>query len=192
MRGWKRTRRAGRGLRGVSRGRSRILGTGQGQAVVTPRVAIGRPKRHTTPRPKRRGFVARGSVVGARRPEFVATRLRAFLNDRGITTMYVAPGKPWQNGLVESFNDRLREKCLNIEIFSSLIEAQMVIGEYREFYLHRRPHTSLSYLPRPSSPRHARRRCPRRRQRSASRAPETGLMVRETRPLSRSKPHPPP
>ncbi len=78
-------------------------------------------------------------------PEFIARRLRAFLNDRGITTMYVAPGKPWQNGLIESFNDRLRDECLNIEVFSSLTEARVVIGEYREFCLHRRPQSSLSY-----------------------------------------------
>jgi transposase InsO family protein len=56
-------------------------------------------------------------------PELMASRLRSHLESHGVATLYVEPGSPWQNGIVESFNGRLRDECLNIEAFHSLREA---------------------------------------------------------------------
>jgi len=59
---------------------------------------------------------------------------------------YIAPGKPMQNGLVESFNGRLRDECLNEHLFSSYRQAQQIIEEWRIDYNQNRPHTSLNGL----------------------------------------------
>ena len=60
-------------------------------------------------------------------------------------------GSPWENGYVESFNGKLRDKLLNGEIFYTLKEAQMLIQAWRRHYNTIRPHSALSY--RPSAPR---------------------------------------
>ncbi len=78
-------------------------------------------------------------------PEFMAKRLRAHLNAHKVETLYVEPGCPWQNGIVESFNGRLRDECLNVEAFYSLAEAKMIIEDYRRYYRDQRPHSSLGY-----------------------------------------------
>ena len=59
--------------------------------------------------------------------------------------LYVEPGSPWQNGLIESFNGRLRDECLDREAFMDLREAIVVVGDYRRFYQDDRPHSSLDY-----------------------------------------------
>ena len=63
----------------------------------------------------------------------------------GSKTAYIAPGSPWENGYVESFNARLRDELLNGEIFYSLCEAQIVIECWRRHYNAVRPHASLGY-----------------------------------------------
>ena len=78
-------------------------------------------------------------------PEFIAERLKKYLRDSGVDTLYVEPGSPWQNGLIESFNGRLRDECLDREAFMDLREAIVVIGDYRRFYKDDRPHSSLNY-----------------------------------------------
>jgi len=78
-------------------------------------------------------------------PEFIAKALQACLAAKKVKTLYVEPGSPWQNGMIESFNGRLRDECLNIEVFSSLLEAKVVIEGYRRYYHERRPHSSLGY-----------------------------------------------
>jgi len=60
-------------------------------------------------------------------PEFSAMALREWLATVGAKTLYVEPGSPWENGYNESFNGKLRDECLNQEIFYSLKEAQLVI-----------------------------------------------------------------
>jgi hypothetical protein len=59
--------------------------------------------------------------------------------------MYIKPGSPWENGHIESFHDKLRDECLNRELFGSLREAQVVIEQWRCEYNHERPHSSLGY-----------------------------------------------
>src|ERR1035437_6124835 len=80
-------------------------------------------------------------------PEFVAERLRKWLSAVGAKTLYIEPGSPWENGYCESFNGKLRDECLNGEIFYSLKEAQVVIEQWRVQYNKVRPHSSLGYRP---------------------------------------------
>lgn len=56
-------------------------------------------------------------------PEFVAHAVREWLGRLGVTTLYIEPGSPWENGYIESFNARLRDELLNGEIFYSLEES---------------------------------------------------------------------
>ena len=76
-------------------------------------------------------------------PEFVATQLREWLAEQDIRTLYIDPGSLWQNGYVESFHDKFRRECLAREIFYTLSESRVVIGDWREKYNHVRPHRSL-------------------------------------------------
>jgi len=57
----------------------------------------------------------------------------------------IVPGKPWQNGLNESFNGKLRDECLNAEWFRSRAEARVIIEDFRKHYNEVRPHSSLGY-----------------------------------------------
>jgi putative transposase len=67
-------------------------------------------------------------------PEFVAKELRKWLASVGTRTLYIEPGSPWENGYCESFNGKLRDECLNGEIFYTLKEAQVVIEKWRVEY----------------------------------------------------------
>ena len=78
-------------------------------------------------------------------PEFVAKAVQDWLKGRGVRTIYIQPGSPWENGHIESFHDKLRDECLNREVFGSLQEAKVVIEQWREEYNSKRPHSSLGY-----------------------------------------------
>jgi transposase InsO family protein len=80
-------------------------------------------------------------------PEFVAQELRNWLAKLRTGTLYIERGSPWENGYCESFNGKLRDECLNGEIFYSLKEAQVVIEQWRVEYNTRRPHSALGYRP---------------------------------------------
>ena len=80
-------------------------------------------------------------------PEFVARQLRDWLQGLGTRPLYIEPGSPWENGYCESFNGKLREECLNGEIFYSLKEARIVIEQWRQQYNRIRPHAALGYRP---------------------------------------------
>lgn len=95
-----------------------------------------------------RVMIVRGSPIFLRSdngPEFIAHDLQCWLAISGTQTKYIEPGKPWQNGFAESFNARFREECLNREVFSSLLEAQVVARRFQHFYNHQRPHSALQY-----------------------------------------------
>ena len=66
--------------------------------------------------------------------------------DRQIDWHYIAPGKPMQNGFIESFNGSFRDECLNETLFTSLAEARMRIGAWKDDYNDHRPHSSLGNL----------------------------------------------
>jgi transposase InsO family protein len=65
----------------------------------------------------------------------------------GAKTAYIAPGSPWENGYIESFNSKLRDERLNGEIFYTLKEAKIVIEGWRKHYNTIRPHSWLGYIP---------------------------------------------
>ena len=58
-------------------------------------------------------------------------------------TLYIEPGSPWENGYIESFNDKLRTEFLNREIFDTLLEAKVLIERWRKEYNTIRPHRRL-------------------------------------------------
>jgi putative transposase len=60
----------------------------------------------------------------------------------GTGTLYIEPGSPWENGYCESFNGKLRDECLNGEIFCSLKEARIVIEKWRVSYNTLRLHSA--------------------------------------------------
>lgn len=78
--------------------------------------------------------------------EFVATAVQIWLAQCGVQTLYIEPGKPWQNGKEERFNGTLRDECLNMHVFSSLAEACVRLSAFRHHYNHERPHSQLGYL----------------------------------------------
>ena len=80
-------------------------------------------------------------------PEFLAQELRQWLGKLRTGTLYIERGSPWENGYCESFNGKLRDECLNGEIFYSLKEAQVVIEQWRIEYNTKRPHSALGYRP---------------------------------------------
>jgi transposase InsO family protein len=80
-------------------------------------------------------------------PEFTAKAVRRWLKDLEVTTLFIEPGSPWENGYIESFNGKLRDELLNREIFTTLTEAKILIEEWRKEYNHIRPHSALNYRP---------------------------------------------
>ena len=80
-------------------------------------------------------------------PEFVAKAVQDWIAAVGAKAAYIAPGSPWENGFIESFNARLRDELLNGEIFYSLAEARIVVESWRRHYNAKRPHASLGYKP---------------------------------------------
>jgi putative transposase len=78
--------------------------------------------------------------------EFTSNAILAWQQEKAIEWHYIAPGKPMQNGFVESFNGRLRDECLNEHLFANLREAQHIIEDWRIDYNTNRPHSSLNGL----------------------------------------------
>ncbi|WP_156440146.1 IS3 family transposase [Burkholderia savannae] len=79
--------------------------------------------------------------------EFTAAKVMRWLRDAAIGPAFIAPGSPWQNGFVESFNGKLRDELLNREWFRSRAEARVLIERWRQFYNERRPHSAHRYQP---------------------------------------------
>ncbi|MBE7559587.1 transposase family protein [bacterium] len=69
--------------------------------------------------------------------------------ERGVETHHIDPGSPWQNPFGEKLNGRLRDECLNLELFQNLLEAKVVVEEWRRDYNLARPHSSPG-LPHPA------------------------------------------
>lgn len=78
-------------------------------------------------------------------PEFIARALRIWALASGSETATIDPGKPWQNGSVESFHSTLRRECLDAEWFANLREARILIEQYRWEHNTQRPNSSLGY-----------------------------------------------
>lgn len=79
-------------------------------------------------------------------PEFISRAVCQWLKEKGCQTIFITPGSPWENGHIESFFDKLRDECLNREIFRNGKEAQAIVENWRQEYNNHRPHSSLGYL----------------------------------------------
>ena len=79
--------------------------------------------------------------------EFTAKTVRKWLDDLGVKTLYIEPGSPWENGYLESFNGKLRDELLNMEVFDTLLEVQVLVERWRTYYNTVRPHSALNYRP---------------------------------------------
>jgi len=80
-------------------------------------------------------------------PEFTSKAIRNWLTRLGVKTLFIEPGSPWENGYIESFNGKLRDELLNREIFATLVEAKILIEQWRKEYNQIRPHSALRYRP---------------------------------------------
>jgi putative transposase len=78
-------------------------------------------------------------------PEFTSRHFLAWCEEQQIRLIHIQPGRPMQNGRVESFNGRLRDECLNANWFPTMSEAKRKIEAWREEYNRERPHSSLGY-----------------------------------------------
>ena len=79
-------------------------------------------------------------------PEFVSRAVLRWLHGANIDTAAIDPGKPWQNGLNESFNGKFRDECLSMQWFKNRIDAKILIDGFRREYNEVRPHSSLGQL----------------------------------------------
>ena len=109
-------------------------------------------------------------------PEFIANEVRSWLAKLGAKTLYIEPGSPWQNAYVESFNGKLADELLDLEIFTTLAEARFLVEDWRVSYNIHRPHSSLGY------------RAPVE---NASCWPASGLATLGLRPTSKTPQHQP-
>lgn len=76
-------------------------------------------------------------------PEFRSLTLDRWAYARGVALQFIEPGKPMQNGYVESFNGKLRDECLNEHWFAGLAQAREIVEAWRYDYNHQRPHSAL-------------------------------------------------
>lgn len=80
-------------------------------------------------------------------PEFTSRAFLQWANQHQIRHILIQPGRPMQNGYVESFNGKFRDECLNEHYFDSLTEARQIIAQWRDDYNQVRPHSSLGRIP---------------------------------------------
>ena len=78
--------------------------------------------------------------------ELTSNAILKWQEDRKVEWHYIAPGKPMQNGFVESFNGRMRDELLNEHLFDTLRHARNLVAAWRDDFNHRRPHSSLAGL----------------------------------------------
>ena len=78
-------------------------------------------------------------------PEFTSRHFLTWCESRKIRTVYIQPGRPMQNGYVESFNGRFRDECLNANWFATMNDARRKIEDWRRDYNDERPHSALDY-----------------------------------------------
>ena len=86
------------------------------------------------------------SLITDNGPEFAGLALERWAHERQVTHRFITPGKPSQNGYIESFNGKLRDECLNEHEFINLRHARELIETFREDYNQLRPHSSLGDL----------------------------------------------
>jgi putative transposase len=88
-----------------------------------------------------------GTVVSDNGTEFTSTAILSWCQRTAVDWHYIAPGKPMQNGFIESFNGRFRDEFLNEVLFSTLTDARTQIAAWKEDYNRNRPHSALGNIP---------------------------------------------
>lgn len=88
---------------------------------------------------------APGFIRSDNGPEFIAIAVRDWLKHAKSGAVFIAPGAPWENAYIETFNGKLRDELLDRELFFTLGEAKHLAAAYRFEYNHQRPHSSLKY-----------------------------------------------
>ncbi len=78
-------------------------------------------------------------------PEFIARAIKQWLEVSGVRTLYIEPGSPWENAYSETFISRFSDELLKREVFADLLEAKVLVEDYRGHYNHHRPHSALGY-----------------------------------------------
>jgi len=86
------------------------------------------------------------TIVSDNGTELTSMAILKWCQESGIEWHYIAPGKPMQNGFVESFNGSFRDECLNETLFSSMAQARAQIATWKEDYNRNRPHSSLGNI----------------------------------------------
>ncbi len=86
-----------------------------------------------------------GMIVSDNGTELTSNAVLRWAQDQRVEWHYIAPGKPMQNGYVESFNGRMRDELLNETVFTSMAQARAVIAAWRTDYNTTRPHSALGY-----------------------------------------------
>jgi putative transposase len=88
-----------------------------------------------------------GTIVSDNGTEFTSTAILSWCQRTATQWHYIAPGKPMQNGFIESFNGRFRDEFLNEVLFSTLADARTLIAAWKEDYNRHRPHSALGNIP---------------------------------------------
>ena len=78
-------------------------------------------------------------------PEFTSRRMIGWAEEKKLTLVHIQPGRPMQNGHVESFHGRLRDECLNAHWFRTLNDVRVTLENWRQEYNCERPHSGLDY-----------------------------------------------
>ena len=86
------------------------------------------------------------TIVSDNGTEFASMGVLKWVQETDVDWHYLAPGKPQQNGFIESFNGKLRDECLNETLFGTLTDARLTLEEWQEDYNWRRPHSALGNL----------------------------------------------
>ncbi len=84
------------------------------------------------------------SIIVDNGSEFTGRALEAWSIQHGVQLCFIRPGRPVENGFIESFNGRLRDECLNVEWFNSLHDARETLARWRNHYNQQRPHSALA------------------------------------------------
>jgi putative transposase len=84
------------------------------------------------------------SITTDKGSEFARQATDAWAHQAGVQLDFIRPGRPVQNGYIESFNGRLRDECLNVEVFFDLLDAREKLERWRRDYNQKRPHSALA------------------------------------------------
>jgi putative transposase len=87
---------------------------------------------------------APGSITADNGSEFVSKAMDAWAYQHGVQLDFIRPGKPVENSYIESFNGRLRDECLNVEVFFALADVREKLESWRQDYNQVRPHSALA------------------------------------------------